>query len=59
MEGGLKERGLVKEGGLFTKPGDKERNDSFLFLLRHILQILHTLGGGLNRGATVIQVYKF
>ena len=40
---GLKERGLIREGGLFTKSNDKDIFDSFSVLLSHILRNQHTI----------------
>ena len=42
-EGGLIERGLIREGGLFTKSNDMDTNDGFSVHLLHILRIQHTI----------------
>ena len=42
-EGGLKERGLIREGGLFTKSNDNDLYDSFLVVLSNILQIQYAI----------------
>ena len=41
--GGLIERGLVREGGSFTKSSDKDIFGNFSTLLSHILQNQHTI----------------
>ena len=42
LEGGLIERGLIREGGLFTKSSDKDIFGSFSVLLSHVLWNQHT-----------------
>ena len=42
-EGGLLERGLIREGGLFKKLDEKDLHDSIISFLLHILQIPHTI----------------
>ena len=42
-EGGLIERGLIREGGLFIKSSDKDIFGSFSVLLSHILRNQHTI----------------
>ena len=37
------ERGLIREGGLFTKSSDKDIFGSFSVLLSHILRNQHTI----------------
>ena len=39
--GGLIKRGLIREGGLFTKSSDKDIFGSFSVLLCHILRNQH------------------
>ena len=41
--GGLIERGLIREGGLFTKFSHKDIFGSFSVLSSHILHIQHTI----------------
>ena len=42
-EGGLIERGLIRERGLFTKSDDKDIFDSFSGVAPHILRNQHTI----------------
>ena len=42
---GLKERGLIREGGLFKKLDEEDIYDSFTSLLPHILRIQLTILG--------------
>ena len=42
-EGGLIERGLIREGGLFTKSSDKDIFGSYSVLSSHILRNQHTI----------------
>ena len=43
LAGGLIERGLIREGGLFTKSSGKDIFGGFSVLLPHILRIQHTV----------------
>ena len=42
-EGGLIDRGLIREGGLFTKSSDKDIFGSFSVLIPHVLRTQHTI----------------
>ena len=44
-DGGLLEKGLIREEGLFRKLDEEDIYDSFISLLPHILQIQHTILG--------------